>query len=432
MYLAMQLQLEQSQWWSADELVSAQLEQLQLLLQHAVKNVPYYKKRYGDIPFDYSGKLTMNEWRRLPILTRDELQKAGNSLNSKAVSKRHGELFTQRSSGSTGKPVAIKQTKLSNIYWRSFTLRESLWHKRDLRGKLAAIRHSRDAAKKNPRGIRSRDWGAPFNKIYETGPGIFLHSSVAIPEQAEWLLREQPDYLLAYPSVLHELARYFIKNGLELPGLKEARTFGEVLDEETRQDCRRAWNVAIVDGYSSNEVGNMAFQCPDHEHYHIQSEGVLLEILDDAGNPCGPGETGRVIATPLHNYATPLLRYAVGDYAEVGAACDCGRGLPVIKRIMGRSRNLATLPDGSKYWPGIQLTDFGEIAPVIQTQLVQHSTEHVEARLVVTAAVTPEQEQALAELIQKLFGFSFRVTFTYLDEIPRSATDKYEDFLSEV
>jgi phenylacetate-CoA ligase len=431
-YLGLQFQLEQSQWWSEDELVSAQLKQLSLLLQHAVNTVPYYKKCYSKIPFDFSGRLTLNEWRRLPILTRDDLQKAGNSLNSKAVPKRHGDLHNQRSSGSTGKPVSIKQTALSNVYWESFTLRESLWHKRDMRSKLAVIRHSRNVAKRNPKGLRGGGWGSPYEGMYETGPGVYMHSSEAIPDQAEWLLCEEPDYLLAYPSVLHELARYFIKNGLELSNLKHARAFGEVLDENTRQACRQAWNVTVVDGYSSNEVGNMAFQCPEHEHLHIQSESLLLEILDDAGNPCRPGETGRVIVTPLHNYATPLLRYAVGDYAEVGAACDCGRGLPVIKRVLGRSRNLATMPDGRKFWPGIQLTDFGKIAPVTQAQLVQHSIEHLEARLVVDTAVTHEQEVALAKLIQELFGFSFLVTFSYLDEIPRSPTDKYEDFLSEV
>ena len=103
----------------------------------------------------------------------------------------------------------------------------------------------------------------PFEELYKTGPGIYIHSSEAIPDQAEWLLREEPDYLLAYPSVLHELARYFIKNGLELSNLKQARAFGEVLEDETREVCRQAWNVPVIDGYSSNEVGNMAFQCPE-------------------------------------------------------------------------------------------------------------------------------------------------------------------------
>lgn len=432
MYLALQFQLEQSQWWPEDELVSAQLQQLSLLLQHAVKTVPYYKQRFTGIPFDFLGRLSLNEWRRLPILTRDELQKAGSLLNSKAVPKRHGSLFTQSSSGSTGKPVSIKQTTMCSIFWRALTLRESLWHQRDMRGKLAVIRNRPNASGKSTRSFKADGWGAPFDSIYETGAGVYINSSVAIPEQAEWLLREQPDYLLAYPSILQELACFFIENKLELAGLKQARTFGEALLEETRLVCRQAWGVPVIDGYSSKEVGNIAFQCPAHEHYHIQSESVLLEILDDAGNPCRPGETGRVIATPLHNFATPLLRYEVGDLAEAGKACDCGRGLPVINRVLGRNRNLATAADGRKFWPELKLVAFQQVAPIKQVQLVQHSLEHIGARLVAAAKVTPEQEGELAGLIQKQFGSSFQVTFTYLDKIPRSSTDKYEDFYSEV
>jgi len=431
-YLSLLFQMEQSQWWSEEELVSAQLEQLSVLLQHAVTTVPYYKKCYGEIPFDFSGRLTMNEWRRLPILTRDDLQKAGNSMNSRAVPKQHGKLNRQHSSGSTGKPVSIKQTEVCGIFWRAFTLRETLWHRRDLRGKMATIRHNTDDSKIIPRGSRVGNWGRIFAALYNTGPGVLMHSSVPVADQAAWLLREQPDYLLAYPSVLHELARYFIKNRLELPSLKEARTFGETLDDETREFCRQAWGTTVVDAYSSQEIGNMAFQCPGHEHYHIQSEGVLLEILDDDGNPCRPGETGRVIVSVLHNFATPLLRYAVGDHAEVGEPCDCGRGLSVIKRILGRTRNMATLPDGSKIWPSLRMGGFEKIIPISQFQLVQRSLEHIEVRLVTDVEVTPDQELALEGHVRKRFDFASKVTFTYLDEIPRSATDKYEDFLSEV
>lgn len=432
MYLALQFQLEKSQWWSEDELVSAQLEQLRLLLQHAVKTVPYYKKRFSVIPLDFSGRLTLNEWRRLPILTRDDVQKAGNSLNSKAVPQRHGELFTQSSSGSTGKPVSIKQTTLCTYYWRSFTLRECLWHRRDMAGKLAIIRYNSDYSKITPQGLSAGGWGAPYDGMFETGPGVFMHSAVDIPAQADWLLREKPDYLLTYPSILHELARYFIKHELELPGLRQARSFGEVLDKETRQACRQAWNVSVADGYSSQEIGYMALQCPEHEHYHVQSESALVEILDDAGKPCRPGETGRVIVTPLHNYATPMLRYALGDYAEVGETCDCGRGLPVIRRILGRTRNMVTLPDGRKFWPSPGIADYAKVAPVLQAQLVQRSMEHIEVRLVTSAKPGPEQEEALTKLIQEKLCFSFRVTYTYMDEIPRGPTDKYEDFLSDI
>src|SRR5215510_10900500 len=95
----------------------------------------------------------------------------------------------------------------------------------------------------------------------------------------------------------------------------------------------------------------MALQCPDHEHYHVQTECILLEVLDTHGGPCAPGRAGLVVATPRHAFAMPLVRYVVGDYAEVGPPCPCGRGLPVLARIMGRTRNRLVLETGESYWP---------------------------------------------------------------------------------
>src|SRR3546814_13116510 len=83
----------------------------------------------------------------------------------------------------------------------------------------------------------------------------------------------------------------------------------------------------------------LALQCPEHEHYHVQSEAVLLEVLDEEDRPCRPGEVGRVVVTPLTNFAMPMIRYAVGGLAAVGAPCPCGRGLPVLTRILGRARD---------------------------------------------------------------------------------------------
>ena len=76
-----------------------------------------------------------------------------------------------------------------------------------------------------------------------------------------------------------------------------------------------------------------------------------MEVLDNHGRPCKEGETGRVVLTDLHNFTMPLIRYEIGDYAEVGPPCACGRGLPVLARILGRSRNMLTLPAGDRIWP---------------------------------------------------------------------------------
>ena len=152
-----------------------------------------------------------------------------------------------------------------------------------------------------------------------------------IDAQIQWLQKHRIYYLLSYPSNIREMAKKCLEAGILLPDLGQVRTFGETVSDELRDLCRQAWNVEVKDMYSSMEIGYMALQCPDHEHYHVMSEGVLLEVLDDAGNPCKPGDIGRVVITDLHNFATPMIRYEILDYAQVGEPCPCGRGLPSTK-----------------------------------------------------------------------------------------------------
>jgi len=194
--------------------------------------------------------------------------------------------------------------------------------------------------------------------------------------------------------------------------------------------------VPLVDIYSTREVGYIALQCPNHEHYHIQSEHVFVEVLNDEGEPCGPGEVGKVLVSSLHNLAMPLIRYDIGDYVEVGPLCPCGRGLPVIKRILGRTQNMLVMPSGKRRWPLLSSTTIAgmlEVAPAIrQYQFVQKAPDLIELRLAVSQDLTSQQEASLVEWVHATFGAVFRVAFSYFDEVPRTAAGKFEEFICEV
>lgn len=131
-----------------------------------------------------------------------------------------------------------------------------------------------------------------------------------IGEQLRWLVETNPDYLLTHPSNLKALVKQAIQSGVVLPNLKQLRTFGEVLPTETRQLCRRTWDIEIADVYSSEEAGCIALQC-NQGAYHIQSENLLVEIVDDSGKPARPGQIG----TRAYNdfaqfrYATHPIRH---------------------------------------------------------------------------------------------------------------------------
>ena len=421
--LALQYQFAQSERWSPAELRAAQFAQLTQLLQHAKTTVPFYRERLAGVAADRP--LDVAAFERIPLLQRQDIQENFDALVSRALPPDHGGMQEGQTSGSTGRPIRFMATQLTEVFWHAFTLREHLWQRRDFSGKLAAIR-----ARVTP-GVGA-GWGASTDSAFRTGPSVLCNTELPIAEQAQWLIKQNPDYLISVASNVHELARYCGKHGLRPSRLCEVRTYGEALHPDARADIRSAWGVPVIDMYSCREAGYLALQCPEHEHYHAQAEGTYLELLDEQGRPCEPGKLGRVVITALHNFATPLIRYDIGDYAEAGERCDCGRGLPVIRRIVGRVRNMLRLPGGGMRYPRFGEYEFGEIKSVRQFQVVQKTLQDIDVVLVVARPLTPAEEDTLRALIIRNLAHPFAVCFVYRDNIPRSAGGKYEDFRSEV
>lgn len=430
--LALQYQLAESQWWPPETLLRHQFQQLSVLLAHAWKTVPFQRQRLKAAGIRPGRPIGPDEWERLPLLTRQDLQESGAALQSRQIPKGHGKAQTVASSGSTGTPVTTLITELTDFFWQVITLRNHLWHRRDLTKKFAAIRKFKNPATNYPQGRMTKSWGASAGLVFATGPSLSLSIAASVEQQVEWLQRQNPGYLLTFPSNLLQLATHCEQRGIAFPDLVHVLTMAEILSSEVRDACRQAWGVPVTDMYTAQEVGYIALQCPDHEHYHVQSEVALVEVLDDDGRACAPGEVGKVVVTALHNFAMPLVRYELGDYAEVGEPCPCGRGLPVLRRIVGRVRNTLVAPTGERYWPSFGSRRFAELAPIRQHQFVQKTLETIEARFVTERELTPEEEQKLREHILSRLPCPFELTFTYHDEIPRGAGGKYEDFLSEV
>jgi phenylacetate-CoA ligase len=327
-------------------------------------------------------------------------------------------------------PVTAYTTQITRMYWFALTLREHLWHKRDFSGKLASIRPEGDLAP--GQSARSGDWGPATSAVLRTGPAVVLSPRTDIGGQLEWLLSEDPDYLLTLPSNLRALALAYGDQPRRVTRLKGIRTYGEVVHPELRELCMGCWGLPPVDVYSAQEVGYIALQCAEAGSYHVQAESVLVEVVDEAGEPCASGQTGRVVVTTLQNFGSPLIRYALGDYAEVGEPCACGRGLPVIRRIQGRQRNMVRLPDGRLHWPSIPVKTYAHIAPIRQLQLAQVGSDRIEARLVAARPLSQAEEEAFAAVVRERLGYPFLVTLSYREAIPRSRAGKFEDFLSEI
>ena len=422
-------QFEHSQWWAPEELAQVQQAQQRALLTHALHSVPYYRQRYADHGLGHDAQSLVEAWSALPVLTRAAVQEAGSTLYSTALPAAHGAVEVVQTSGSTGQPVQVLSTGVTRFFWHACTLREHLWQQRDFSGTLVAIRPDRHSA---PGGIVSPSWGPPVDVLFATGPSALLHSSTAIEAQLAWLRHQQPTYLLSLPTNLQALAEVCSQDGVTLPTLRGVRSYGETLRPAQRRLFQETWGVPVTDVYSAQEVGYIALQCPEAAQYHVQSEHLLLEILDDAGQPCAPGAIGRVVLTTLLNFASPLIRYALGDYVEVGEQCPCGRGLPVIRRVLGRERHLVVLPDGRRHWPSFPEHDWMPLAPIRQLQLVQHTPQHIEARIVAPRALTSQEQAHLRQVFTASLGYPFTFTFTYHHTIPQGPNGKFEDFLSHV
>lgn len=433
--MALQFQLEQSRWWPRERLEAVQLQQAALLLEHARTHCVYYRQALRTVA-PSGTTLDWARWRDIPLLTRDLLRTRLDEIRSDAPPPDHGPVGTINTSGSTGSPVVVARTRLNHLLWQAATLRDHLWHRRDLTGKLVAIRYlPADAATPDHNGLRLREapgWGAATNELLPTGPSVTLDIQTDVPLQWEFLRRACPQYLLTYPSNLRALLQEARRRGERLDGLKEVLTVSEAIADGLREEVAGLLGVRLVDTYSTKEAGYIALQHPQLDHYLVQGEFCIVEVLHEDGSACQPGETGRVVLTDLHSFACPLIRYDVGDFAEVAPPSPCGSGLPALRRILGRVRNMLVHPDGRRLWPMFPDRKLRAAAPLRQYQFVQKAPDRIEANVVLEQPMTPGQAAALHAVIAESLGPAFHIEVRAVEHLGRTAAGKYEDFRCEI
>ena len=423
--LTMQYQLERSQWQSEDALRKLQVLQLRLLAAHAVVTVPYYKDHLATAGLADVEDISPTTYLRWPTIGPTDVGTLGERLRASGYPKEHGRSFESFTSGATGSPKRIANTEVAQFFAHALVLRDHLWHRRDFSAKFGAIRFFATEG-------RSSTWSRITSAVFATGPAVELDVTTDIPRQFDWLLSEKPNYLLTSPSNLAALLDRSRDVGRSPQGLRQVITYAEFLPAKLRGRVRDAWGVPLMDSYSCTEAGALALQCPDHEHYHVQCENVYLEVLREVGTPCAPGETGRVVITPLHNFAMPLMRYDLGDYATLGEPCACGRGLPVIRNVLGRARNLARDPSGRHYQPGFDQALDEAGLPVRQFQFIQQTPELIEMSYVMDRELSGQEMERFQAAVKTSLPYPFEIRFRRVDAIARSPGGKYEGFISRV
>jgi phenylacetate-CoA ligase len=415
-------ELETNQWRSNEQQHLLTTHSLANILNHCKQNVAFYKETLQDIDCN---KISLDDFSKLPILTKDQIRENSSALIANHFKQPDGQknMHAFHTSGSTGTPMKVYRGMRNIIYTQAISLHYHLAHQRDFDLRNVNIVTS---SKYN---LSGGYWASNI----QTGPGYKVPISERSSVIFDHLIKLQPHYIQTHPSTLKRLIDISVEKGQRIDSLREVRTFGEILEPNVKSACSENWQVALSNNYSSEEFATIAFSCPENDHFHVMSDSVHLEVVDEYGKSCAPGELGRILVTQLKNFAMPLIRYEIGDMGTMGHACSCGRSTPVLKRLEGRVRNLVVLPDGDTFHPIFDEAAMLAISPIKRYQVIQKKLDVIEINIL-GKALSSEKESDLEKVFCKTFknNTQFTYSFVYHDDLPFSKRNKFEIFKSEV
>jgi phenylacetate-CoA ligase len=264
-------------------------------------------------------------------------------------------------------------------------------------------------------------------------PHYSLDLRTSAANMIAWLLRHRPRYLLTFPSVAQELASHPDARRLTELGLKGVVAISEVVSDDASDLVRKCFGCELAQIYGCTEMGAVALQSPDDGALLVCEESVMVELIDDDDQPVEPGETGRVILTSLYNFATPFIRYEIGDYAtSADGVSPSGRAFTRLQRIEGRQRNALVTASGARVWQSaIPSASVLRYVAATQFQIRQPAAELIEF-LYVPASTTTADRAGLENYFASLLGRPVTLTLSAVDTMPRTAGGKYERIVSAV
>ena len=416
--------LKESQWAPPARLAELQHRLLGRLVRHAAAETAIYGERLRPV-MGSDGEFQPARWEELPIVHRRDLQESQDGFLARSIPAGAGATTMHSTSGSTGRSMVFPVNSALSAVSGALIERAHDWVGADRDLPYVTISVPREPDPFRVEGAIRRRWS------WLGGEGLHGVMSIEAPisAQLDFLDRVGPAYLRTYTTNAVALA----KAGKGRPWARTIRhvfAFGEVLEDDHVAAIRDCLGVGVTSFYGSEEAGQMATLCPHSGDFHIASEVVHVELLREDGSPCAPGESGRVVVTPFYAYAMPLIRYDQGDHAVLGdRPCGCGRTLPTMRRILGRSRDMFVLPNGDRIWPRLSETLMLRHLPALQRQIVQHAPDRIELRYVHDGSDRQPDEPALAALFKARYAPEVELTVTRCDDIPRSPGGKFREFV---
>ncbi len=336
LYLYNLHKLRKNQWLTLPELENLQAEKLNALLHHAYCNVNYYRKLFDQTGIRPPDIKSIKDLVKIPITSRRELQ-ALPKEEIIATGINPARCLKLRTSGSTGMPLDIfLDSSEITLRW--------LFYRRMYFANGAKLR-DKEIKITTPQHFATGQW---FQKI-----GIlkikYLSIFDSIEDQLKVILAFKPDIIESYASTLKNLAMEFKEKRIKNIRPRIIFSTAELLNRRDREFLESVFRAEIFDYYACNEFGIIAWECKEHNGYHIDSDNAIVEFLKEDGTKAKPGEEGEIVITSLNSYTMPFIRYRMGDIGVLSdKKCPCGRTLPLMKIMIGRTNDFVVLPSGLK------------------------------------------------------------------------------------
>jgi phenylacetate-CoA ligase len=421
-------EMERTQYLPKDRLEALQFERLRLLLDHAATHCPFYARRFAEFGVGPSSLKELGDIEKFPVLRKKDIQ--ANESDMLASNVPRAQLVENRTGGSTGKPLHFYVDLERMESRRAATIRHNRWAGYDIADKAGIIWGS------------SRDLASVFEGKVPLRNVMFERSVVldasCLSEQsmldfANRLADYRPKVILAYAHSAYFFASFLERRSLRRISPFAVITTAEMLYPHQREKIERVFGCRVFDRYGSRETSVIASECDSHAGLHVNAECLLVETMED-GRPAEPGESGEVIITDLLNFGMPFIRYAIEDWAAISPdACPCGRTLPLLSGVEGRTTDFIRTPEG-RYVSGTALTIklIAEIPGIAQAQLVQDSLESVRFRIVKGPGFAKTSEELLVQKARELMGASIHITIEFCEDIPSEPSGKYRFSISKV
>ena len=405
-------------FWPDSKLETLRKKKLADLFEYCYRRIPYYQRKFKEIDAAPGDFCSLEDLARFPILDKETLRDQADEFVDPDADR--SDWIRYRSSGSTGIPLELWYTPQERLRMGFTVTRELLhaglkpWYR------MANITEPRHSAPRNRWYHRLGLMNEQFLSVYDES-GLNLTRLREIKPQ---LLTGFPSVLMVIGDELNKLEREFWRPQLLF-------TLAEVLTNEDRQILNEQWGTHPIDLYGANEVGHIAFQCPQRRGYHINLDSLYVEIL--VGNSPGElGERGEVVVTNFDLRVMPIIRYRVGDVAQrIEGNCPCGCRFPMLGHIAGRSDGFILGAEGKPFSALEVSLLLKPVEDVKQYRLLQEKQGEVFVEWVATDQGSAPGDE-IHRILSERLGSNTQIETQRVAEIPREKSGKIRTVISSL